>query len=316
MKHINSFSKRKNTLLCIVTTWACISQTYALAADSTKTTASSFGGELSIGVKHDNRLSVTDIDTLSNEDDHSALIDFGLNYNVALTTDTELMLTYKLSQSLHNEFDEFDIQSHFLSADLKHDFGLVNAGVAYRFINTQLDNDALLDIQQVSPYVSKLFGKKIYVRAAYTYMNKDFDGRNDRDADSHAYNTDVYYFLDKTNTYVIVGYKFKDEDANDSQFDYDSHNFKVRFIKKIQLGSYKTKLKAGWRLESRDYSSVTNSIGKKRDDNRRQYKVEWEVSFSEKMSGTLEYKHSVFSSNLPVADYSHDVISASVAYKF
>lgn len=313
MEHVDIFTRKKSKLSYLIIAVLTFGQNAVLAEDEK---SSAFSGGVSIGVEHNNRLSVQDIDTISTESDHAALIDVDLNYDLAIAKDTELALSYSLSQSLHDEFDEFDIRSHFLSADLKHEFELIDAGLAYRFIDTSLDNDSFMEIHQVSPYVSRFFGDKIFVRTDYTYTEKDFDDQNERDADSHSGAADVYYFIDKTNTYLIVGYKYKDEDANDSQFDYDSHNVKIKLVKKIQLGDYKTKLKAGWRFESRDYDSVTASIGEKRDDIRRQYKVEWEIPFTSQISGVLEYKHVINSSNLESVDYSQDVVSASLSYEF
>jgi hypothetical protein len=310
MKRLTIFYPSRLNLFLITACFA-LCQNIAFAAED-----SPFSGGVSVGIEHNNRLSVQDIDTISNKSDHATLIDLDLNYDVEITPQTELALSYSFSQSFHDEFEEFDLRSHFLSADLKHEFADFDAGLAYRFIDTALDNDSFLDLQQISPYISKFIGEKVFVRFDYTYTDKDFDEQNTRDADTHSGAADVYYFIDGTNTYLIVGYKYKDEDTKDAQFDYDSHTAKIKFVKKIALGDYLTKLKAGWRFESRDYSSVTGSIGEKRDDIRRQYNVEWEIPFTSQLSGVLEYTHSINSSNLPSVDYSQDLISASIAYEF
>jgi hypothetical protein len=154
------------------------------------------------------------------------------------------------------------------------------------------------------------------VRADYTFTDKNFHNRVDRDAEVHAGGADVYYFLNGVRTYFVVGYKYEDEDAVADQFDFKAHNIKVRFAQRFPLGSRDAKFKIGWRYENRDYSAVTPSIGAIRDDERNRFQAELETPFTDRIFGQLEYEYSDFSSNLPSANYKQHLASARLGVKF
>lgn len=85
--------------------------------------ASAFGLELSGGLEYDTNVSIPEIDAATAKGNYAALLDADLAYCRALRKDSKLRSGYGLSQSLHDEFSEFDIQNHMVSRDLSHDFG-------------------------------------------------------------------------------------------------------------------------------------------------------------------------------------------------
>lgn len=305
-------------LVCVTALLSSASIGPALAqpAGTEERLDSPFSIELSAGAEYDSNVSVNEIDVDTGADDFAAVFDADLGFSHDLGSDTELDLGYSFSQSLHEDFTNFDLQSHFASAGLTHDFGAFDLGGAYRFIYTRLGGSGFLTLQQVSPYVTKFFGKKLFVRADYTYTDKDFHNRIDRDADVHAGGADIYYFLNGVRTYIVVGYKYESEDAVDPQFDFNGHNIKARISQRIPIGERDAKLRLGWRYETRDYSSVTPSIGVERDDDRHRLQAEIEVPFSDWLFGQLDYEYSDFSSNLPSADYKQHVASARLGVRF
>ncbi len=277
---------------------------------------SPFSVDVSAGVEYDSNISVNEIDSSTGADDFAAVLDADLEFETELGEDTEFGLGYSFSQSLHADFTNFDIQSHFASAELSHDFGEFDVGAAYRFIYTRLGGDGFLVMQQVSPYLTKFFGKKLFMRADYTYTDKDFENRIDRDAAVHAGGADIYYFLNGVNTYFVAGYKYEDEDAIDPQFDFQSHNVKARLSQRFPMGERDAKLKLGWRYESRDYSSITPSIGAIRDDSRHRFQAELEIPITDSVYTSLEYEYSDFTSNLPSADYTQNLAGARLGIRF
>lgn len=277
---------------------------------------SPFSVEFSTGAEYDSNISVSAIDSNTGADDFTAVIDADLEFETELDKNTELGLGYSFSQSLHADFSSFDIQSHFASADLSHDFGAFDLGAAYRFIYTRLGGNGFLTMQKFSPYATKFFGKKVFVRTEYTYTDKDFENRIDRDATVHAGGGDVYLFINGIRTYVVAGYKYEDEDATDPQFDFQSHNIKARFSQRIAMGKRDAKLKLGWRYETRDYASITPSIGVIRDDSRHKLKAELEIPVTDSVYAQVEYEYSDFSSNLPSADYSQNLVGGRLGIRF
>ena len=316
MNHGNMNHRCKTTPILMLLMLSVPATAVAQPAGTEERLDSPLSVEFSAGVEYDSNVSVDEIDNNTGADDFAAVLDADLEFEKEISENTEFSLGYSFSQSLHDEFTNFDIQSHFASADLSHDFGSFDFGGAYRFIYTRLGGDGFLVMQQISPYFTKFFGKKIFVRADYTYTDKDFENRTDRDTTGHSGGADIYWFLDGVRTYFVTGYKYKDENAVDSQFDYASHNIKARFSQRIPIGKRDAKLKLGWRYETRDYSSITPSIGAIRDDDRHRFQAELEIPLSDRIYTLLEYEYADYSSNLPSADYTQSVASTRLGVRF
>jgi len=156
--------------------------------------------------------------------------------------------------------------------------------------------------------VSAFLSEKFFARADYTYSDKNFLGRIDRDAENHAGGVDFYYFVDGVKTYLVAGYKYANENAVDPQFDYDAHQFKLRFSQRFPVGSRDAELKLGWRHEARNYDNITPAIGVVRDDDRHRLQAELEVPSTDVFFARAEYEYGDYSSNLPTADYSQHLL--------
>lgn len=269
---------------------------------------SPFSVELSAGVEYDSNVSIIEIDTQTAEGDFAALIDFGLEYETDLTDNTSLEIGYDFGQDIQFDFSNFDTQTHRGSVELSHDFGAVDGGISYQLVHSRLDGAGFLTLNRLSPYVaSYVADRKAYVRASYIYTDKNFIGRTDRDSEVHAGSAEVFYFVNGLNTYVIAGYRFETEDAVAAEFDFDSHNTKLRLVQRINMGERRARLRGGWRYENRNYSSLTPSIGAVRDDERHKFDISLEVPFNDIMFAELEYNYDIFNSNLPSADFNQSV---------
>ena len=272
-----------------------------------------FSTEISTGVEYDSNVSVIDIDTATFDDDFSFLFDFGLGVDLNLAENTELKAEYDFSQEIQFDFSAFDTQTHRLGADLSHDFGPVEAGFNYQYVYARLGGNGFFSLHRAAPYVAAYVAdNKAYIRASYIYSDKNFIGRIDRDAEVHAGSADLYYFLNGLSTYMIAGYRYKTEDANSPEFDYDSHTLKLRLIQRVALTERDSKLRIAWSYEDRDYDSVTPSINEVRNDQRHKFSASLEVPISKIFFTELEFRYDDFSSNLPAADFSQNVIRLSI----
>lgn len=272
--------------------------------------------EISAGVEYDDNLSVNEIDQSSNQDDFSALLDAGFKFKQEIHDGTRFSAGYDFFQSLHFDRTEFDIRSHRGSAGLTHDFGDFDLGVDYTYVYSTLDDAGFLTYQLLSPYVASSLTKQIYVRAAYSYADKDFKSRPTRDAEVNAGGADVFYFLNGTKTYLLFGYKFEHEDAVGPEFDFDAHNLKARLTQKIPFNGSNAVLKLGWRYENRNYDAITPSIGVIHDDERHRFQVELEIPLSEHFYALAEYEYSDFDSNLPSVNYTQNLVTFRLGAKY
>ncbi|MCG8440512.1 MAG: DUF2860 domain-containing protein [Caulobacterales bacterium] len=297
-------------LLCAAAPWPAVAQ---LRGDSPPWPVEI---EVSGGVEYDSNVSVNELDANTGDGDIAAIFEVDIDYERDLGENTELDLAYGVSQSLFQDLDDFNLQIHLATADISHDFGGVDVGGAYRLAYSRLGGEGFLTIQQLSPYVSTFLTKSLFLRADYTYADKNFQTRDRRDADTHAIGGDLYYFLNGVRSYVILGYDYETTDSVGDEFDFSAHNAKVRYSRRIAMRGRDAELKLGWRFETRDYDAVTPSIGEVRDDDRHRLEAELELPLTDRVYALTEYEYGAFSSNLPSADFNQNVASARLGMRF
>lgn len=273
-----------------------------------------FSVELSAGAEYDSNVAVLELDTSSGEGDVAALIDFGLGFDKQLTDWLRLKLGYDFSQSLHEEFDAFDLQIHRGSADLGFDFGRIEAGAAYQYADAALDEDDFLVLERTAPYLSRLWGKKLFTRLEYARSEKTFDGSPGRDATADAWSLDTFVFVSGVRRYLILGYQDVDEDAADDTFDYTGVKMKLRFSNRFG-GDRGVKLKTGVRYETRDYDAPVAGGGP-REDERLGFEAELEWSVGRKAFVRTRYELNDNRSNLATVDFDEHVVSLEIGARF
>lgn len=277
---------------------------------------SAFSAEFSAGVEYDDNVSVIDIDNNTGADDFAAVFDGEIEFAPDIGEDSELAFGYSFSQSLYETFDDFNLQSHLASIDASHDLGIFEIGGAYRFAHSRLGGASFLTLNQFSPSIARFFGESLYLRGEYTYTDRNFIGRTDRDGDSHAGAGDAYFFMNGAKTYIALGYRWEKEDAVDPQFDFQGDAFRARFSQRFPVGSRDGHFRAGYRYEIRDYSSITPSISALREDKRHRFNAEVEVPIGKALFARVNAEYGDFQSNLPAADFNQTVVSARIGLRF
>ena len=194
----------------------------------------------------------------------------------------DLQAGYDFSQSLHDDFDAFDVRIHRGSATLSYDSGRVDIGTTLQHAYAELDGNEFLTLQQISPYVSKLVGQPavpaLRVRAIRTRTSRAI--RRARPT-ANALSADAYVFVDGLTTYLVFGYRHDDEDAIDAQFDY-ARRHAPRAALEAAHGRRARAHVADVRCASRDrdYDSPTPSIGAPRRDDRAQLELSLEFRWA------------------------------------
>ena len=275
-----------------------------------------FSAEVSAGVEYDSNLAVVEVDQSTGAEDFSANLEVELGYEREFGQGTTFEAGYDFSQSLHFDFPDFDIQSHRGSVSLEQDFGRIDAGASYDFIYSTLDREGFISYHLLSPYASAFIGENLLTRVAYSYADKNFIDRIDRDATIHAGAVDAYYFWNGRRTYLLLGYKYESENAVDPQFDFTAHTIRARLSQRFSLAGARAQGRVGWRYENRDYDAVTLSIGEIRDDRRHRIEAELEVDLTDRIFAELEARRNFLNSNLPSVDYNENVIAARLGARF
>jgi hypothetical protein len=290
----------------------------AFAQDPAQTTTDAGPVSLSVGtgIEYDSNVAVLELDTSTDAGDRSLLLDFGVGYDKPDGGPLDLQAGYDFSQSLHDDFDSFDVRIHRGSATLSYDLGRVDIGTTLQHAYAELDGNEFLTLQQISPYVSKLVGRRLFLRFAYAHSDKDFAGNPTRSANADALSADAYVFIDGLRTYLVLGYRIDDENAIDSQFDYGGDMLRAQLAKRFMAGERELTLRTSLRFENRDYDAPTLSIGSPRRDDRRQLELSLDVPLGQRTTAQVVYEHADNSSNLPSVDFAENVMSLKFRARF
>lgn len=272
--------------------------------------------EVGAGLEYDSNVALLEVDTSTNAGDTVGSFKFGLGYDLPNDGRFDWKAGYNFSQTMHQDFDAFDIRLHRGSSTLSWDFGRVDFGTMIQHADADLDGHAFMTLTQVSPYVTKLAGNKLFMRFAYIDTDKDYAGNPLRAAAAASWSSDIYVFLNGLTTYLLLGARIDDEDAIDPQFDYRADKLRIQLSHRFAMRSRELTLKLGLSSEARDYSSETPSIGAVRNDDRLQLEATGELPVGEHMTMDFGYKRSNNDSNLPAVNFDEDVFSFTLTGAF
>ena len=264
---------------------------------------------LGSGIEYDSNVAVLELDANSNASDNALLLDFGVGYDRPNDGPFDIQAGYDFSDLLHDELDEFDVRTHRGSSTLSYDLGRVDTGALLTYAYAELDGEEFLTLTQLSPYVSKLIGQRLFLRFAYAHTDKEFAGNPGRAATAGALSSDVYVFLDGLTTYLVIGYRYDDENAVDEELDYTGNRFRVQLTRRLDAGARELTLRASVRSETRDYENPTLSIGSPRQDDRYQLEASLDVPMTERVTARIVYSRADNRSNLPSVDFDENLFS-------
>lgn len=268
------------------------------------------------GAEYNTNVAVQELDANTGQGDWAAT--FSALGEVSGSPVDRLKLTagYEFSQSLHQDFDAFDIALHRGYGEASYDLSAVTVGVLANLAQANLAGDKYLTFTQVSPYLAKQFGDKLYVRLAYAATDKSFEGRPTRDATSNAVSADAYVFLNGASQYIAIGGKALEEDANDDSLDYGSGSARVRYVQRFPAFDRDLTFRAGADYEQRDYDAPTTSIGAPRKDKRTGADISLEAPITDNIFLEGSYRYGDYQSNLATADYNEQVTSLKLGLKY
>ena len=122
--------KFARTTLCLaVLTFASTGHAQSQDDEHDKTDEKRFSAEVSAGLEYSSNVSIDELDAVSDSGDFAALLGFELGYELDFASKTSFDIEYSYSQTNNEELDQFDLLTHFASANLSQDIGRVGVGV-------------------------------------------------------------------------------------------------------------------------------------------------------------------------------------------
>lgn len=268
------------------------------------------------GVEYDSTVNVAAIDEATDIGDFAGVFGANLKYEGRFDQKNKVSASYIFRQSTLFELTEFNLQLHGTDVTYTRKAGKLSFGATHQFFLSRLGGDDLLNINRISPFLTFVPTKKLFLRGAYIYKDKNLIELNDRDAQTHAAELLSFFFLDGTHTYLTGAYRYENEDARADEFDFEAHIARVELDTRLPFGGDKNRLEIDLEYEDRDYAAFSPTIEEVRDDERLSLDVSWEVPLTKYFNVTGTYTFRDFSSNFPGADFTENVFRLTLGFEF
>lgn len=275
-----------------------------------------FSGEISAGLQYDSNVTIDEIDRVSHVGDIAAVLEAQIGWKAPVGQATDLSFNYDLTQTRHQDFTAFNLQSHAASAQLDHHFGGVTASLNGRYVRNFLAGNGFSSTHQVAAILSRNFGTTYQLRGAYARSERTYDGRPQRDAVNQTLSLDGYYYLSGAANYLSAGVRHSNETANASPFSFDSNALRLKAGRKFRWQAHVVTGQLTWQYEDRRYEGVTASIGAARHDRRTGLLGHLEMAIGHRLTLSTDYAAGDYASNLPSADYGQQVATVRIGAAF
>jgi hypothetical protein len=201
---------------------------------------------LGIGAQYDSNISVDDGDFNVRKGDESLLLSVAASFTPLATKKTTLRFGYSYDDARNRDLTDFDLAVHSASASLSRRFGKLTASVDYQYSHVLLGEHAYLGMHLASPALSAFATPHVFVRAAVTYLRKDFVTADRLDANTTMVGVDAYRFFARHKGYVAIGFRADDEWTTGPEFRYGAWQASARTQIPVKIGKFETKARLGY----------------------------------------------------------------------
>ncbi|WLE97915.1 MAG: tetratricopeptide repeat protein [Candidatus Electrothrix communis] len=264
-----------------------------------------------IGYEYNDNLTVAETDTVSDEEDHAAIVEISGGLKL-LAQPIEAEITYDLYQSLYSEYSQFNMQSHRGGISASHDFSSWDFSLGYDYTYISLDGDEFMQTQSVMPMVG-LSVADLYVNTSYIWQTKDFlnDEDDRRDAQNYSGGMDFYLPSFKMIEMVNVGIRYESEGAEDEELDYTGPVLSGSLRFAVPWG---ITIRPFYKYQLKQYENMTLDLGEEREDIKQTLGVTMtkKLPYSLKVKGSYKYMDS--DSNYSSSDYRENTVFLSLTY--
>jgi len=276
----------------------------------------SFGVDARAGVQYDSNVGIVELDDNSGEPDQATALAAAIDATIRPGKPVSLRFGYDYADTAYRRFSEFDLTLHHAVAALKFSNQCLDAAVTVDRYAGILDSDRYLTLTQYSPSVSKLFGSRVFLRAAYTASSKNYDVLGTRSSTGSAVRLDSYLLLDGMNRYLSLAVQQSREDAVDPELDYHGMSVALAYGHRVTMPLLQLRLKAQVRYGQRDYLNNTESIDTNREDSRLRAAVAATIPFTDHIELECTVERTDNGSNLESAVIDKVIYRVGLAMQF
>ena len=277
---------------------------------------SEFGLELAAGYAWDDNVGLDEVERATGESDEVTSLEIQGSAEFSFDDRASVRISAGLVDDSYRQFSQVDRRTESLGINLETQLGKATVGINWFDVSADLDDEAFLTYERISPYVAGFLSKQWFLRGEYVYGEKTIARRPGREADSHSVSIDSYYFIQGLKRYAVLGYTFRVDNARANRYDYDSHALKLRYVHRESLANLPLELELEGKFEDRRYKSPDPFIQTEREDTRLRLSAELRLLITEYASVSVHVKNSDYDSNLPTASYSDLVVGTELRLSF
>ena len=274
------------------------------------------GLELAAGYAWDDNVGLDELERATGQSDEVTSLEIQGSAEFSFNDRASVRISAGLVDDSYRQFSKVDRRTESLGINVETQLGKATVGINWFDVSADLDDEAFLTYQRLSPYVAGFLSKQWFIRGEYVYGEKTIARRPGREADSHSVSIDSYYFIQGLKRYAVLGYTFRVDNARANRYDYDSHALKLRYVHRESLAKLPLELELEGKFEDRQYKSPDPFIQTEREDTRLRFSAELRLLITEYASVSVHLKNSDFDSNLPTASYSDLVVGTSLRLSF
>ena len=282
----------------------------------TASAGTEFGLELAAGYAWDDNVGLDELERATGESDEVTSLEIQGSAEFSFDDRASVRISAGLVDDSYRQFSQVDRRTESLGINLETLWGKATVGMNWFDVSADLDDEAFLTYERLSPYVAGFLSKQWFVRGEYVYGEKTIARRPGREADSHSVSIDSYYFIQGLKRYAVLGYTFRVDNARANRYDYDSHALKLRYVHRETLANLPLELELEGKFEDRRYKSPDPFIQTEREDTRLRLSAELRFLITEYASVSVHVKNSDYDSNLPTASYSDLVVGTELRLSF
>ena len=275
-----------------------------------------FGLELAAGYAWDDNVGLDELERATGESDEVTSLEIQGSAEFSFDDRASVRISAGLVDDSYRQVSQVDRRTESLGINLETQLGKATVGINWFDVSADLDDEAFLTYERLSPYVAGFLSKQWFIRGEYVYGEKTIARRPGREADSHSVSIDSYYFLQGLKRYAVLGYTFRLDNARANRYDYDSHALKLRYVHRESLANLPLELELEGKFEDRRYKSPDPFIKTEREDTRLRLSAELRLLITEYASVSVHVKNSDYDSNLPTASYSDLVVGTELRLSF
>ena len=275
-----------------------------------------FGLELAAGYAWDDNVGLDELERATGESDEVTSLEIQGSAEFSFDDRASVRISAGLVDDSYRQFSQVDRRTESLGINLETQLGKATVGINWFDVSADLDDEAFLTYERLSPYVAGFLSKQWFIRGEYVYGEKTIARRPGREADSHSVSIDSYYFIQGLKRYAVLGYTFRVDNARANRYDYDSHALKLRYVHRETLANLPLELELEGKFEDRRYKSPDPFIQTEREDTRLRLSAELRFLITEYASVSVHVKNSDYDSNLPTASYSDLVVGTELRLSF